>query len=154
MDKLEGMKFTFAAAFAALTGWLGALAWPFYFLLLTNLVDYVTGIMAAKCRGEKVSSDVGFRGIAKKVCMWLLVLVGYIVDFIIVEMGHTVHIDIGLTNIVALVVIFWLMANELISILENINDVGVDYPKPLMKILELVKEKTEETVNFDEDKTN
>jgi len=147
MDKLEGMKFTFAAAFATVTGWLGALAWPFYFLILTNLVDYVTGIMAAKCRGEKVSSDVGFRGIAKKVCMWLLVLVGYIVDFIIVEMGHTVHIDIGLTNIVALVVIFWLIANELISILENINDVGVDYPKPLMKILELVKEKGEDSID-------
>ena len=148
MKDIDNVKIIFTAAFAAVTGWLGVLAWPFYFLLLTNLIDYVTGIMAAARRGEKVNSSIGIWGIAKKVCMWLLVLVGYIIDFIITEMSHTVHIDIGVSNVFALVVIFWLMANELISILENINDVGVDYPAPLMKILELVKDKTTDSIEI------
>lgn len=149
MDRLDGVRIGFTAAFAALTAWLGVLAWPFYFLLLTNVIDYITGIMAAVRRNEKVCSATGIWGIAKKVCMWLLVLVGYIVDFMISQMAVTVHIDIGIQNFVALVVIFWLMANELISILENISDVGVNYPAPLKKILELVKEKGEEAIDVE-----
>ena len=150
MKAIDNIKVVFTAAFAALTGWLGALAIPFYFLVLTNVTDYITGIMASARRGEKVSSAVGIWGLAKKVCMWLLVLVGYIMDYLIIAMGQTVHINFGFENIVALVVIFWLMANEMISILENIHDVGVDYPAPLMKILEYVKEKGEESLDIDE----
>ena len=55
MKNIDGLKVGFTAVFAAVTGWLGVLAWPFYFLLLTNLIDYVTGIMAAVRRGEKVN---------------------------------------------------------------------------------------------------
>lgn len=146
--KLEDIKIMFIAGCAALTSWLGTLAMPFYFLLLTNLVDYVTGIMASARRGEKVSSTKGIWGIAKKVCMWLLVLVGYIIDYLIISMTQAAHITFGFENLVALVVIFWLMANELISILENIHDVGVDYPAPLMKILEYVKEKGEDSIDI------
>ena len=128
MKIIDKIKVGFITVFTAVHGWLGALAIPFYILVGANIVDYITGIYAAVCRGEKVSSDVGFRGIAKKVCMWLLVLAGHIVDFIIVEMGHTMQIEFGVNCLVALAVIFWLLANELISILENISDIGTPLP--------------------------
>lgn len=145
--KLEDIKIAFIAAFTVVSGWLGNLAMPFYILVLTNIIDYVTGIWAATCRGERVSSAKGFAGIAKKVCMWLLVAVGAIVDYIIVALTATLHIDIGFANIVAIAVVFWLMANELISILENIHDVGVPLPPFLMKMAEFIKEKTEDAVD-------
>lgn len=152
MKNIDKIKVTFVAVFTAFNGWLGVLAAPFYFLLLTNIIDYATGIVAAVYRGERVSSDVGFHGIAKKICMWLLVLVGHIVDFIIVEMGHTMHIEFGFDSLVALAVIFWLLANELISILENIHDIGTPLPAFLAKLVEYVKEKTEESMEFETDK--
>ena len=150
MRDTDKIKIAFVAVFTAVNGWLGALAVPFYFLLLTNIIDYATGIVAAVCRGERVSSDIGFKGIAKKVCMWLLVLVGYITDFIIVEMGHTMHIEFGFDCLVALAVIFWLLANELISILENISDIGAPLPPFLKKLVELVKDKTEDKMTVEE----
>lgn len=147
MKSIDKIKLVFISVFTAINGWLGALAIPFYFLLLTNLLDYSTGIVAAVCRGERVSSARGFQGIAKKVCMWLLVLVGYIIDYMIIAMGQTLHINIGFECLFALAVIFWLLANELISILENIHDIGVPMPPFLMTIVKFIKEKTEETVD-------
>ena len=150
MKFADKTKMMFVAAFTALNGWLGCLAVPFYFLLLTNLIDYTTGIVASVCRGEKVSSNTGFRGIAKKVCMWLLVLVGYIIDYIFAQLGTAMNVTVGFSSLVALAVIFWLMANELISILENISDVGVPMPAFLLKLAQFVKDKTEETVTIGE----
>ena len=147
MKAIDKVKAAFVAVFAGINGWLGVLAVPFYFLLLTNVLDYGTGIMAAACRGERVTSLKGFKGIAKKVCMWLLVAVGAIIDYMIIAMGQTLHIEIGFENVFALVVIFWLMANELISILENIHDIGVPMPPFLVNIVKFIKEKTEETVD-------
>ena len=147
MKNIDKIKGAFITIFTAINGWLGTLAIPFYFLLLTNILDYVTGIVAAACRGERVNSERGFRGIAKKVCMWLLVFVGYIVDYMIIAMGQTLHINFGFECLFAIAVIFWLLANELISILENIHDIGVPMPPFLMTIVKFIKEKTEETVD-------
>lgn len=149
MKNIDKIKYTFITVFTAINGFLGSLAMPFYLLVLTNILDYLTGIWAAVYRGERVSSDVGFHGIAKKVCMWLLVLVGYIVDYIIISMGHTMHIEFGFSCLVAAAVVFWLLANELISILENIADIGVPMPAFLLKAVELVKEKTEYAAEAD-----
>ena len=148
MDFVVKIKLALITVFTVISGWLGALVTPFYILVSINIIDYITGVYAARCRGEKVSSNVGFRGIAKKICMWLLVLVGFVVDYIILTLTTTLNIDVGVAHIVATAVIFWLMANELISILENIADIGVKVPW-LLKIVELIKEKTEEAVDID-----
>lgn len=146
MKDIDKIKVVFISVFTAIHTWLGALAIPFYFLVLTNILDYTTGVVAAACRGERVSSERGFRGIAKKICMWLLVLIGWIIDYMIGAMGQSFHIEFGFDLLVSLAVIFWLLANELISILENIHDIGVPMPHFLMKIVEYIKEKTEESV--------
>lgn len=151
MKDINKVKLAFVAVLTTLNGWLGALAMPFYILVGTNIIDYITGIYAAVCRGERVSSEVGFRGIAKKICMWLLVVVGIIVDYIIITITDTLHIEIGFSHIVAIAVVFWLLANELISLLENIHDIGTPLPPFLMKIVELIKEKTENSMEIKEE---
>ena len=150
MKNIDKIKVWFVTVFTAINSALGVLAAPFYLLVLVNIIDYITGIYAAVCRGEKVSSLKGFRGIAKKVCMWLLVLVGAIVDYMIVAVTGTLHIDLGFSSIVAIAVIFWLLANELISILENIHDIGTPLPPFLMKLVGYIKDKAEDTVQIPE----
>ncbi|MBQ9845787.1 MAG: phage holin family protein [Oscillospiraceae bacterium] len=147
MKAIDRIKVFFVTIFTLVHGWLGVLAVPFIFLVATNIVDYVTGIAAAAKRGERISSSVGFWGIVKKIFMWLLVFVGYVVDYAIEAISTTMHIDINVGGIVALAVIFWLMVNELISILENIHDVGVPLPPFLVKLVDYIKEKTEETAD-------
>ena len=128
MKAIDRIKVFFVTIFTLVHGWLGVLAVPFIFLVATNIVDYV-------------------RGIVKKIFMWLLVFVGYVVDYAIEAISTTMHIDINVGGIVALAVIFWLMVNELISILENIHDVGVPLPPFLVKLVDYIKEKTEETAD-------
>jgi len=61
MKNIDKIKYTFITVFTAINGFLGSLAMPFYLLVLTNILDYLTGIWAAVYRGERVSSDVGFQ---------------------------------------------------------------------------------------------
>ena len=154
MKNTDKIKVAFVAVFTAVNSRLGALAVPFYFLLLTNIMDYTTGIMAAVYRGERVSSDIGFRGIAKKICMWLLVLAGWIVDYIIMTMGEMLDIRTGFNCLISLAVIFWLLSNELISILENISDIGTPLPPFLLKLAQLVKDKSEQTMDIGKEEEN
>ena len=148
MNELNKIKIIFITVFTVINGWLGALAMPFYILVGMNIVDYITGVYAAKCRGERVSSDVGFRGIAKKICMWLLVAVGAAVDYIIIAMTAALGVEVGFKCIIAFAVIFWLLANEIISLLENISDIGAPLPPFLLKLAQIIKEKSEETVDI------
>lgn len=144
VEVLNKIRWLFVTVFTALNTFLGAMAGPFYILLAANITDYITGVYASACRGEKISSDKGARGIAKKICMWLLVLIGFALDYCIMIATQTMEIVIGFKCLVSVAVIFWLLANELISILENIHDIGVPLPPFLMKLAQYLKEKTED----------
>ena len=83
MENIKTIKRAVTGFFALLSSWLGMLAAPMYILVLLNMADYATGFVAAPYRGEKRSSEVGFRGIAKKCCMWLLVALGGVLDWLV-----------------------------------------------------------------------
>lgn len=152
MDKIKAF---FIAAFSAIFSWLGVLAVPVFLLVGCNLIDYVTGLFAAKYRNEAVSSYKGIRGIIKKVCMWLLIGVGWMMDTLLKYTVATVGLTIELPFIVATVVAVWLICNELISILENMIDIGVSIPPFLMPLVKRIKnqveEKTDTAVNEEDD---
>ena len=137
MNRLRDIKLGITAFFTVCSSLLGSLAMPVYILVLLNGIDYATGLLAAPFRHEKVNSYKGVRGIAKKVCMWLLIGVGAIVDWLIVYTG----LESPLNNLAGSAVAVWLIVNELISILENIGDTGVPVPAFLEKAIDLVKEK-------------
>ena len=84
------------------------------------------------------------RGIAKKVCMWLLVVVGAIVDELIKYATQTMGFNIQIPFIVATLVAVWIVVNEIISILENIVDIGIELPPFLMPIVRRIKKEVEE----------
>lgn len=151
MDKVKAF---FIACFSAVFSWLGILAVPVFLLVGCNLIDYFTGLAAAKYRNEAVSSYKGIRGIIKKVCMWLLIVVGWMLDVLINYTVTTLGLAISLPCVVAIVVTVWLICNELISILENIIDIGGYIPPFLMPLVKLIKAQVEEKVKIGEEDDN
>ena len=148
MDKVKG---TVIAVVSALMSWLGILAVPMFLLVGCNTVDYTTGIIAAKYREEPINSYKGIKGIIKKVCMWLLVLIGAWIDILINFAIETAGIGFTIPFVVATIVAVWLVVNEIISILENMIDIGVDMPPFLLPVVKYIKKKTEEAAQISEE---
>ncbi|MFY9192972.1 MAG: phage holin family protein [Saccharofermentanales bacterium] len=115
--------------FAAVGGWLGyvlgGLDGFLYALLAFVVIDYITGLMCAVL-DKKLSSEVGFRGIFKKVLIFALVTVGHIVDQNVIGDG----------SVIRTAVIFFYLSNEGISILENTVHIGLPVPQKLKDVLE------------------
>ena len=144
MDKIKVMC---SGVFGVIMGFLGALAVPVILLVLCNIIDYVTGLAASKYRGQQISSYKGIRGIQKKICMWLLICVGAIVDQLIVYACAQASLIVPFEFAIACVVAIWLICNEVISILENIKDIGVNLPPFLNKLMVNIKSQIEEKTN-------
>lgn len=149
MNKMDKVKVIATAVFGFLSSLLGVLFVPVCLLVGCNIIDYITGLMASPSRDEKVSSYKSIRGIMKKVAMWLLVMVGAMIDQLIKYSITTVGLVFPFTFLIACVVAIWLICNELISILENIADIGTPLPAFLQKIVYYIKEQTELKVDMD-----
>lgn len=146
---MEKVKYAFISLFGALASLLGTLTVPVLLMVACNVIDYITGLAAAPKRGMKVNSQVGLSGIVKKICMWLLVVVGAIVDQLLLYAGETIGLTLPFTFLVACVVCIWIVCNELLSILENISDIGVPMPGFLRKVVLYIKHQTESRAELD-----
>lgn len=141
--KMDKLKTTLIIVISAIMDFLGILAIPVFLMVACNIIDYITGLMASKYREEQISSYIGIRGITKKVCMWLLVLVGSFIDIIINYTAEYMGIGLKIPFIVATFVAVWIVVNEMLSILENIIDIGVVLPPFLMPIVRLIRKEVE-----------
>ena len=104
-----------------LGGWDGFL----YALVAFVVIDYITGLMVAVLE-KRLSSEVGFRGIFKKVLIFSLVAVGHIIDSRLIQSE----------GVIRTAVIFFYLSNEGISILENTAKIGLPIPEKLKAVLE------------------
>ena len=146
---MEKLKVIVTAVWSIILSALGILAIPVLLLVTCNLIDYFTGIAASKFRKQQIDSYKGIRVIAKKICMWLLVGVGVIVDQLLSYSAGVIGITLPFTFLVACVVAIWLICNEIISILENINDIGVTLPPFLQPIVKNLKSQVEQKTAID-----
>ena len=147
--KMDKVKAAFVAAFSMIFGWLGILAVPVLILAGLNFTDYITGILASKRRNELVTSDKGLWGIVKKIGMWILVGLGWAMDVLINYTSQYVGLSIKLPFVVATIVAVWLICNEIISILENLLDIGVAMPPFLMPLAKMIKGQVEDKTKMD-----
>lgn len=126
---MKSAIYSIQMAFTAFGGWLGWVlgGWDgFLYALVTFVViDYLTGIMVAVLE-KRLSSEVGARGIFKKVLIFALVAVGHIIDTQVISNGSAVRTA----------VIFFYLSNEGISIIENTAKIGLPIPQKLKLVLE------------------
>ncbi len=118
------------------TGIGGVMGWLFggfdgflYALIAFVVIDYITGVLAA-IYTKQLSSEVGFKGIAKKVMIFLLVAIGNIIDIEILKTGA----------ILRTAVIFFYLSNEGISIIENAARLDLPIPARLSDVLKQIKD--------------
>ena len=141
---MKEVKAIFITIGSALMAWLGILAVPVFIMVGCNLIDYFTGLCAAKYRNQEVNSYKGIRGIIKKICMWLLILVGWMVDMTVNYASAYAGLDIRLPYIAATVAAVWIIFNEIISILENMLDIGVSIPPFLLPLAKKIRKQVED----------
>ena len=121
IDKIE-LAF---AAFGGFLGWFwGGFDGFLYALIVFVVLDYFTGLLAAGVRRE-LSSEIGFKGIAKKACIFILVGLANIVDTQVIGNGSAIRTA----------VIFFYLSNEGLSILENSAIIGLPVPEKLKDML-------------------
>ncbi len=125
---MDEIKAIFAALGAALGYVFGDWDGFILALIIFIVIDYVTGVICAVCN-KQLSSEIGFKGILKKIFILLMVGVANILDGIM-----------GLGGIIRSAVIFFYIANEGISIVENAAVLGLPVPEKIKDILEQLKE--------------
>ena len=145
------IKAFFTGVFALISSMLGILTVPVLLMVACNVLDYATGLMASTYRSQDINSYKSIRGIMKKVCMWLLVVVGAVIDQLLLYASQTAGITLPFTFLVACIVAIWIICNEIISILENIKDMGVAIPGFLLPIVEHVKSQVEDKADINKD---
>lgn len=130
---------------------LGVLYIPVLLMVLSNIIDYVTGLMAVKYRDDGgLSSYRSMRGICKKVSMWLLVVVGAILDALLMYAAPAIGLKLPGKFLIAALVAIWIICNEIISILENMIDIGITVPKFLEPLVKQIKRTTEDAVTLED----
>lgn len=123
--------------FAGIGGWLGWFLGSYdgllYALLVFVIVDYITGVMCA-ISDHSLSSEVGFKGICRKVLIFILVGVANIMDVQVIGTG----------SVLRTAIIFFYISNEGVSLLENAGHLGLPIPEKLKSVLEQLHDRTEE----------
>ena len=127
---------TIQLAFAAVGGWLGYFLGGcdglLYALIAFVAIDYITGVMCA-ISDKTLSSEVGFRGICRKVLIFLLVGIGNIIDVQV----------LGSPGVLRTAVIFFYLSNEGVSLLENAAHLGLPVQDTIKTVLEQLHDRSD-----------
>lgn len=127
---------TIQLIFAGVGGWLGYFLGGcdglLYALIAFVVIDYITGVMCA-ISNHTLSSEVGFKGICRKVLIFLLVGIANIIDVQVM----------GAPGILRTAVIFFYLSNEGVSLLENAAHLGLPVPDAIKKVLEQLHDRSD-----------
>lgn len=126
------IQIVFAAIGGGIGWFLGGADGFLYALIAFVVIDYITGVVCAIV-DKKLSSEVGFKGIFKKVLIFILVGVGNIIDVQV----------LGQAGVLRTAVIFFYLSNEGVSLLENAGHLGLPIPAKLKAVLEQLHDRSE-----------
>ena len=127
---------TIQLVFATVGGWLGYFLGGcdglLYALIAFVVIDYITGVMCA-IADKALSSEVGFKGICRKVLIFLLVGIANIIDVQV----------LGAPGVLRTAVIFFYLSNEGVSLLENAAHLGLPVPDAIKTVLEQLHDRSD-----------
>ena len=129
----SGIQIAFSALGGFLGWFLGGADGFLYALMAFAVIDYITGVLCA-ISDKTLSSEVGFKGICRKVLIFTLVGIGNIVDVYV----------LGETGVLRTAVIFFYLSNEGVSLLENAAHLGLPIPEKLKEVLEQLHDRATE----------
>lgn len=119
-------------SFMIIGGWIGYIIGDFdgfmFALVVFMTLDYLTGVVDAIMK-KRLSSDIGFKGLLRKMMIFVIVIIGNVIDVYIIKEGATIRTA----------VIFFYLANEGISILENVTEIGLPIPEKIKDVLLQIK---------------
>ena len=113
----------------------------FITLVVFVIIDYITGIVKGIIK-KKLNSETGFKGILKKIIIFLIVGIANLIDVNI----------LGASSVLRTAIIFFYISNEGISIIENASKIGLPIPEKLKEVLEQLHDKSSEDKNGEKDK--
>ena len=126
---------------AGIGGWLGWFLGEsdglLYTLIAFVAVDYITGVMCAVA-DKKLSSQVGFKGICRKVLIFALVGIGHVLDTQVIGAG----------SVLRTAVIFFYLSNEGVSLIENTAHLGLPVPEKIKEVLSQLHDKEHQKKNL------
>lgn len=134
MSRIQIIIDSIAGAVGAVLGFMyGEVTGLFWALIAFMATDYITGVVVAAIN-KQLSSEVGFRGLAKKLMILVFVSLGHIADMYV----------LGGTPVAMSAVMLFYIANEGLSIIENAGNLGLPVPKKLKDIMVKLKKESEE----------
>lgn len=133
------VQFVFSAVGGWLGWFLGGCDGLMYALIAFVIIDYITGVMCG-VTDKKLSSGVGFKGICRKVLIFMLVGIANILDMEVIGTG----------SVLRTAIIFFYISNEGVSLLENAGHLGLPIPQKMKDVLEQLHKRSES----DESETN
>ena len=135
-NKMRELWNILQAVFTGIGGWLGYFLGGcdglLYALIAFTVIDYISGVMCGIV-DNNLSSEIGFKGICRKVIVFMLVGVATILDTRIFQTG----------SVLRTAVIFFYLSNEGISLLENASHLGLPIPTVVKKTLNQLHDKSE-----------
>ena len=142
-----------SAAIAYVSGKLGILIPLIGLLVLMMVIDYVSGMLAAKKEAIDHPNDpnygwssaVGFNGIIKKFGIICIIVVSMVLDYIVATLAIKMQLNPPVTTLFSLLVTSWFLLNEMLSIIENSGRMGADVPDWLVKYIAILKDKIDDT---------
>ena len=131
-DVIDTLQLIFTVIGGFIGWYLGGVDGLVYALVAFVVIDYITGLMLAVIE-RKVSSKIGFKGIFKKILIFIFVGIGNIVDLHIIKNGSAIRTA----------VIFFYLSNEGLSIIENATRIGLPVPEKLKAVFTELKKEDE-----------
>lgn len=142
-----------AIAVGGLSAYMRMMFVPLVILFAVIIIDYMSGMLKA-WGNDELSSKVGLKGIIKKLCYLMLVCVAGVVDWLLWSGLRQVGITLDFGFCFGLIVTIWLIVNELISILENLEALHVPMPSFLRSLVGHLKNTVEAKTKTKEENNN
>ena len=140
LGQAGGVRLTLAGLAALVMAEFRYYAPALLLLVFCIVLDYVTGMTRAWMKGE-LSSGVGLRGCVKKLCYILGVAVGFAADLLISLLTDSLGLTVDIPAVLGLTVTLMLSLNELVSVAENLGQIGVPMPAALTRALQKLGER-------------
>ena len=136
---MEKIKFLVVTFISIIISYYNTISLPIILLLISNIIDVLTGVFKALYIKKKFAWNKLFWGFVRKLCMYLLIFIGASIDIIIIYTVENLQLSIPENHIFGGLIGVWLVLDENLSILRNLVVLEIPMPNFLISIIKKLK---------------